>query len=77
MSVERAVHLLKTSKASVEEVAAQVGYKDGGTLRLLLRRRLNLGVKEKNFLKRSDLHSRQLTAWGAGGLWCGATDSTK
>ena len=46
LRVERAVHLLKTSKASVEDVAARVGYKDGGTLRLLLRRRLNLGVKE-------------------------------
>jgi transcriptional regulator GlxA family with amidase domain len=46
LRVERVVHLLKTSKASVEEVAAQVGYKDGGTLRLLLRRRLNLGLKE-------------------------------
>jgi transcriptional regulator GlxA family with amidase domain len=46
LRVERAVHLLKTSKASVDEIAANVGYTDGGTLRLLLRRRLNLGVKE-------------------------------
>lgn len=46
LRIERAVHLLKTSKASVDEIAAKVGYKDGGTLRLLLRRRLNLRVKE-------------------------------
>ncbi len=46
LRIERAVQLLKTSNASVEEVAAKVGYADGATLRTLLRRKLNSGVKE-------------------------------
>jgi transcriptional regulator GlxA family with amidase domain len=46
LRVERAVHLLKTGSASVEEVAARVGYTDGTTLRTLLRRQLNVGIKE-------------------------------
>jgi transcriptional regulator GlxA family with amidase domain len=46
LRIERAVHLLKTGSASVDEIAARVGYADGGTLRTLLRRRLALGVKE-------------------------------
>lgn len=46
LRVERAVHLLKTSNASVDDVAARVGYADGATLRALLRRRLNAGVKQ-------------------------------
>ena len=46
LRVERAVHLLKTGNASVDEVAARVGYSDGATLRALLRRQLNRGIKE-------------------------------
>ena len=46
LRIERAVHLLKTAGSSVDEVAAQVGYADGATLRSLLRRRLNLGVRD-------------------------------
>jgi transcriptional regulator GlxA family with amidase domain len=46
LRVERAVYLLKTGSASVDEVAAQVGYADGATLRLLLRRRLHAGLRE-------------------------------
>jgi transcriptional regulator GlxA family with amidase domain len=46
LRVERAVHLLKTGDASVDEVADRVGYADGTTLRNLLRRRLQLGIKE-------------------------------
>lgn len=46
LRVERAVHLLSTSHASVDQVAQQLGYAEGVTLRTLLRRRLGRGVRE-------------------------------
>ena len=41
-----ATKLLSETDLSLDEIAARVGYADGTTLRTLLKRRLNVGVKE-------------------------------
>lgn len=46
LRIELAVHLLQTSDQGVDEIASRVGYADGVTLRLLLRKRLGRGVRE-------------------------------
>ena len=46
LRIERAVHRLETSQASVDQIAAEVGYAEGVTLRALLRRKLGRGVRE-------------------------------
>jgi transcriptional regulator GlxA family with amidase domain len=46
LRVEQAVHLLKTSPHSLDRIAESVGYADGVTLGVLLRKRLGKGVRE-------------------------------
>lgn len=44
--VELAVHRLRTTKQTVDEIASAVGYRDAVTLRTLLRRKTGRGVRE-------------------------------
>lgn len=46
LRLEQAIHLLQVTQDSVDEIAGAVGYEDGSTLRTLLRRRKQLGVRE-------------------------------
>lgn len=46
LRVERALHMLRTSDATVDEIAEEVGYSDGVTLRNLIRRKTGRGLRE-------------------------------
>ncbi|MGZ3421159.1 MAG: GlxA family transcriptional regulator [Polyangiales bacterium] len=46
LRVEVAIHRLRTTKDSIDEIAATVGYGDGVTLRTLLRKKTGRGVRE-------------------------------
>lgn len=46
LRVELAVHRLRTTKETIDQIAESVGYGDGATLRALLRKKTGRGVRE-------------------------------
>jgi transcriptional regulator GlxA family with amidase domain len=46
LRVEVAVHRLRTTRETIEEIAEAVGYSDGVTLRALLRKKTGRGIRE-------------------------------
>lgn len=46
LRVELAVHRLRTTKESIDDIASAVGYRDGVTLRTLLRKKTGRGIRE-------------------------------
>jgi len=51
LRVEAAVFRLRTTKESIEQIAAGVGYGDGVTLRTLLRKKTGRGIRELRVLE--------------------------
>ncbi len=45
LRISKAIHMLQTSDATIDQIADEVGYRDGGTLGNLLRRKTGLGLK--------------------------------
>lgn len=45
LRISKAIHRLQTSDATIDQIAEEVGYRDGGTLATLLRRKTGLGLK--------------------------------
>ncbi len=46
LRLERAVHMLRVTQDTIDDIASSVGYEDGSTLRTLLRRKLHTTVRE-------------------------------
>lgn len=46
LRLERAVHMLRVTRDTIDSIAGSVGYEDGSTLRALLRRKLHTGVRD-------------------------------
>ncbi|HEY1535100.1 MAG TPA: helix-turn-helix domain-containing protein [Polyangiaceae bacterium] len=78
LRVEQAIHRLHTTAQSIEEIADAVGYRDGVTLRTLLRKKTGRGIRELRlaanpgadsggFRGNSAGRARRLTARAAGG----------
>ena len=46
LRVQQAIHWLQTTDRTVDEIATAIGYRDGASLRTLLRSKTGRGVRE-------------------------------